>query len=90
MIQRLIEDSQNKKVLSVDVPSGWEIDGSSENSWQPTGLVSLSAPKECSKNISNTCLHYLGGRFIPDDLAEEFNIEWFMQQYKGSDLITRL
>ena len=93
MIEQLITDSKSKLVLSVDVPSGWPIEEEKcqENLnalWQPSGLISLSAPKECSKFISSDCQHFLGGRFVPMELAKDFEIEGFMRDYKETDLIT--
>ena len=58
--------AQTCPVVAVDVPSGWDVDkGNIYNGYDPSLLISLSAPKFCSKDISNTCKHYVGGRFIP-------------------------
>lgn len=67
-------------VVSVDVPSGWGIDGptaldgaeASEPRLKPAVLVSLMVPKLCAKAFTGT--HYVGGRFLPPSVASEFEI----------------
>lgn len=58
---------RNSKVpiLSVDVPSGWDVESGDIHGIgvSPTVLVSLTAPKLCARNFEG--LHYLGGRFVP-------------------------
>ncbi|XP_063933184.1 NAD(P)H-hydrate epimerase-like [Zophobas morio] len=65
------------KLCSIDVPSGWNIDSEegsvgNESLIQPTMLISLTAPKLCSKNFKNC--HYLAGRFLPPKLEKDFNL----------------
>ena len=51
-------------VLSIDIPSGWDIEkGNVDNSFEPEYLISLTLPKEGSKNFKGK--HFLGGRFLP-------------------------
>jgi NAD(P)H-hydrate epimerase len=57
-----------KPVVSVDIPSGWDVDTGRGNTavegvLDPEVLVSLTAPKEGVKAFQG--IHYLGGRFIP-------------------------
>ncbi|XP_065324680.1 NAD(P)H-hydrate epimerase-like [Gordionus sp. m RMFG-2023] len=60
-------------VISLDVPSGWDVDGRTSPSSlgayciRPDALVSLTAPKECSKYFKGR-YHFLGGRFLPPSL----------------------
>lgn len=77
-------------IVSVDIPSGWHVELGDETGvgLRPDVLVSLSAPKVCAASFTGD--HWLGGRFIPDSLAEEFNISEFTAAYTGSDLVTRL
>lgn len=51
-------------IVSVDVPSGWEVDGGRADgvALDPDVLISLTAPKEGVKDFRGR--HFLGGRFI--------------------------
>jgi NAD(P)H-hydrate epimerase len=82
-----------KKIVAVDVPSGWDVDegpveGSVTENYMPDVLVSLTAPKPCSQKISDKVQHYLGGRFISKDIADEWGFD--MAHYKGTDQHVRL
>lgn len=69
------------KVISVDIPSGWNVDEGDLDGigFVPDALVSLTAPKLCSKKFNGR--HFVGGRFLPDNLAQKYNIS--MPQYSG-------
>ncbi|OMJ16740.1 NAD(P)H-hydrate epimerase [Smittium culicis] len=71
-------------IASIDVPSGWDVDNGNPtgDSINPDLLISLSVPKPCSTFFSGR-YHYLGGRFIPKFLADEYNVE--IPDYPGSD-----
>ena len=59
-------------MISVDVPSGWNVD-SAENVHgfdEPDCLISLSAPKLSASKFTKT--HYLGGRFVPKALLDKY------------------
>jgi NAD(P)H-hydrate epimerase len=68
-------NSSSKPILSVDIPSGWDVEKGNVTNLgiNPHVLVSLSAPKPCSQYF--TGLHYLGGRFVPPKLAAELQFE---------------
>eukprot|EP00557_Chaetoceros_sp_GSL56_P012351 CAMPEP_0176479546 /NCGR_PEP_ID=MMETSP0200_2-20121128/1799_1 /TAXON_ID=947934 /ORGANISM="Chaetoceros sp., Strain GSL56" /LENGTH=345 /DNA_ID=CAMNT_0017875601 /DNA_START=201 /DNA_END=1238 /DNA_ORIENTATION=- len=68
-------------VISVDVPSGWNVDeGDTLNlGFYPDVLVSLTAPKLCAKRFKGR--HFVGGRFLPPNLAKAYNIK--MPPYPG-------
>jgi len=68
-------------IISVDVPSGWNVDeGDTMNmGFQPDVLVSLTAPKLCAKSYRGR--HFVGGRFLPPSLAEKYGIQ--MPPYSG-------
>jgi NAD(P)H-hydrate epimerase len=53
-----------RPVVSVDVPSGWEVDGGRAGgvALEPDVLISLTAPKEGVKEFKGK--HFLGGRFV--------------------------
>ena len=56
----------NKPIVSVDIPSGWDIEkGPSVEGpvIMPDVLVSLTAPKEGARTFKGR--HFLGGRFVP-------------------------
>ena len=51
-------------ICSIDVPSGWDVEeGNINNTFTPSMLISLTAPKLCAKNYEG--VHYCGGRFVP-------------------------
>ena len=52
-------------ILSVDVPSGWNIEEGPQEGCirDPEVLISLTAPKLCAKHFKGR--HFLGGRFVP-------------------------
>lgn len=63
------------KIISVDVPSGWDVnDGDVTGSnFHPDVLVSLTAPKLCTRFFRGK--HYVGGRFIPPFIAQKYGIK---------------
>ena len=76
-------------IVSVDVPSGWDIDHGdlSDTGIRPECLVSLSAPKLCSEFFSGE-FHYLGGRFIPPSLERKYGLN--LPAYPGAAQCVRL
>jgi NAD(P)H-hydrate epimerase len=62
-------------VVSVDVPSGWDVDQGdvTETGFHPDVLVSLTAPKLCTRFFQGR--HYVGGRFLPKSIAAKYDIE---------------
>lgn len=78
-------------IVSVDVPSGWDVDkGPVEEKYiSPKVLVSLTVPKPCSQLLNTEKTdHYIGGRFIPREFANKFGFEPFA--YEGTDQILKL
>lgn len=65
-------------LVSVDVPSGWDVDGdgdggsSTKDRLVPDVLVSLTAPKPFAREFRGR--HFVGGRFLPPALAEKYGI----------------
>lgn len=86
-IIRHIKNSE-KPVVSLDIPSGWDVDnGNTTNEGlEPSVLISLSVPKLCARFFNGT--HYVGGRFVPTSLAEEFQVD--LPMYVGSDQIAKI
>ena len=62
------------KVLSVDMPSGWEAEaGNKYGLFLPMANISMMLPKEGMKSYKGR--HFIGGRFLPAKIANEFRIE---------------
>ncbi|THH30674.1 hypothetical protein EUX98_g3528 [Antrodiella citrinella] len=75
-------------IVSVDIPSGWDVEnGNAEGvGLEPDVLVSLTAPKEGSKEFKGR--HFLGGRFVTKAMEEKFNLN--LPEYPGFDQIVEL
>ncbi|KYQ91689.1 hypothetical protein DLAC_07466 [Tieghemostelium lacteum] len=83
VINRLNHINQEKTpIVSVDIPSGWDVDvGNVKNTFVPKLLVSLASPKKCAQSFKGT--HYLGGRFLPDAFASQWELN--LPPYPGSE-----
>lgn len=96
MIQQMLyikdhvsKDLNNILIFSVDIPSGWDVNddgtktstttGTSTSTFVPDVLISLTVPKLCAKKFHGR--HFIGGRFLPPDLAMKYNIR--MPPYPG-------
>ncbi|KAL3671877.1 hypothetical protein V7S43_002545 [Phytophthora oleae] len=78
-------------IVSIDIPSGWHVEKGNEDGvgLEPKMLISLTAPKLCAKFFTGPDkVHYVGGRFVPKLLAEEFNLE--LPDYPGVDQCVKL
>lgn len=71
----VVQKERDIPILSVDVPSGWDVnDGDVANlGFVPNVLISLTTPKLCSKNFPGR--HFIGGRFLPPGLAAKYNVQ---------------
>ncbi|KAI8617564.1 YjeF N-terminal domain-containing protein [Chytriomyces sp. MP71] len=87
-ILKSIKAAKHVPILSVDVPSGWDVDegNTSGLGLEPKALISLTAPKPCSKGFKGR--HFVGGRFIPPDVQKEFGID--IPQYHGSSMAVEI
>uniref|UniRef100_A0A0N4ZNS4 NAD(P)H-hydrate epimerase n=1 Tax=Parastrongyloides trichosuri TaxID=131310 RepID=A0A0N4ZNS4_PARTI len=78
-------------IASIDIPSGWDVEnGPLKDSCpviKPNLLISLTAPKLCSKYFNGNA-HYLGGRFIPDSLLSQYELN--LPKYEGIQGIIKL
>ncbi|OII73090.1 apolipoprotein A-I-binding protein precursor [Cryptosporidium ubiquitum] len=75
----LIINSKEHKipVISIDVPSGWEIDmkeSYSEDRIEPHVLISLTAPKSCSKYFNG--IHFIASLFATRDILYKYKVEY--------------
>lgn len=77
-------------IVSVDVPSGWDVDKGpiTKSPLNPKVLISLTVPKPCSSHLDPTAAHYVGGRFIPRDFANKYGFEPF--DFESTDQILKL
>lgn len=68
------QKEQGSILVSVDVPSGWDVDGGdlTGTNFSPDVLISLTAPKLSAKKFKGR--HFVGGRFLPPAIAEKYNI----------------
>lgn len=87
--------AKNKEIapiVAVDIPSGWDVDqGPQDVDIGASVLVSLTAPKPCSEKFAAPGkVHYLGGRFINDDVAQRYGIADLLKLYPADDLIVKL
>ncbi|CRG94793.1 pyridoxal 5'-phosphate synthase, putative [Plasmodium gallinaceum] len=64
-----------KSIVSVDVPSGYQIDsGDTGNLCINSEMnISLMLPKQGLKNYQKK--HYLGGRFLPSSIIKKYNLK---------------
>lgn len=90
ILEQLHESEQKVPIVSVDVPSGWDVDEGpvTENSINPSVLVSLTVPKPCSNFLQGGTAHYVGGRFVPRDFANKYGFDLF--NYQSTDQILKL
>jgi len=80
--------SAGKPIVSVDIPSGWDVEKGNEEGVGivPNVLVSLTAPKEGVRSFQGR--HFLGGRFVPKVMEEKFQLN--LPEYPGFDQIVEL
>ncbi|CAG9473701.1 pyridoxal 5'-phosphate synthase, putative [Plasmodium vivax] len=82
-------NQSNKPVVSVDVPSGTNIDGGSAANALSVNSemnISLMLPKEGVRHYGKK--HYLGGRFIPNSIVEKYNLK--VPQFAGDNSYVQL
>ncbi|KII86818.1 hypothetical protein PLICRDRAFT_114096 [Plicaturopsis crispa FD-325 SS-3] len=80
--------SSGLPIVSVDIPSGWDVEQGNADGvgLEPDVLLSLTAPKEGVKSFQGK--HFLGGRFVPRSLEERFQLN--LPEYPGFDQIVEL
>lgn len=85
-----IEFEARKKmppIVSVDIPSSWHVEkGNINNSFTPSVLISLSAPKLGAVEFSGR--HFLGGRFLSEDLEAKFDLQ--LPDYPGTEQVVEI
>ncbi|SCU96430.1 LAME_0F16226g1_1 [Lachancea meyersii CBS 8951] len=91
VLNQLRQAQDQIPIVSVDVPTGWDVDeGPVEpNCIVPKVLVSLTVPKPCALKIDPLeTQHYVGGRFIPAEFANKYGFEPFA--YENADQVVKL
>lgn len=61
---------------------GWHVENGNPDGIKPDFLISLTAPKLCAKHFEGR-FHFLGGRFVPDSLAQKYNLS--LPDYPGTE-----
>lgn len=87
------EDARERRAftVSLDVPSGWSVDGTSEGDcdFVPDLLISLTAPKRCCATLDDPALgdarsarlkrlaqtHVVAGSFLTDEMCEKYGLQ---------------
>jgi len=89
LIQAMSPPENPPPVVSVDVPSGWDVeDGDvAGNGLRPDMLISLTAPKEAARKFTGN-FHYLGGRFVPPEILAKYELK--LPSYPGTAQCVRL
>ena len=66
------------KLISVDAPSGQDIDGDVYAAgFVPAAVISLSAPKKCNMLAQNRgAAHYLAGNLVPAQERQKYGLQW--------------
>ncbi|CCK70778.1 NADHX epimerase KNAG_0F01100 [Huiozyma naganishii CBS 8797] len=91
IIKRLHAVQESVPIVAVDIPTGWDVDAGpvEKPHLTPKVFVSLTAPKPCTNHIDPAkTVHYVGGRFIPQEFAQQHGFEQF--DYKGVNQILKL
>jgi NAD(P)H-hydrate epimerase len=74
IINQFRELQSLRPILSIDIPSGWDVNEGDiySSGFLPSSTISLSTPKLCMRMYPGD--HYVGGRFIPPSLAQELKL----------------
>ncbi|KAI9812274.1 MAG: hypothetical protein M1827_004722 [Pycnora praestabilis] len=78
-------------ITSVDAPSSWNIETGPPDSgpgygFQPTTLISLTAPKPLIKWFKGR--HFVGGRFLTPEMARKYDLD--VPTYEGLDQVVEV
>jgi NAD(P)H-hydrate epimerase len=88
---------KNPPIISVDIPSGWDVNEGNPGGrfFTPQVVLSLTAPKvgiraftlggEEMPELAKPGTHFIGGRFISEEMEERFNLA--LPTYQGDSQI---
>ncbi|XP_075046996.1 yjeF N-terminal domain-containing protein 3 isoform X2 [Mixophyes fleayi] len=74
-------------IISLDIPSGWDVEAGNTEGINPEVLISLSAPKRCAVQFSGKH-HFIAGRFLPYDVQKKFDLN--LPKYPGTECVVEL
>ncbi|KAM5191576.1 yjeF N-terminal domain-containing protein 3 [Mantella aurantiaca] len=74
-------------IISLDIPSGWDVEAGNTEGINPEVLISLSAPKRCAIQFSGKH-HFVAGRFLPYDIQKKFELN--LPKYSGTDFVVEI
>ncbi|KAM3939384.1 yjeF N-terminal domain-containing protein 3 [Leptodactylus fuscus] len=74
-------------IISLDIPSGWNLEAGNSEGINPEVLISLSAPKLCAIHFSGKH-HFVAGRFLPYDIQKKFDLN--LPKYSGTECVVEL
>uniref|UniRef100_A0A8C8RZG6 ApoA-I-binding protein 2 n=1 Tax=Pelusios castaneus TaxID=367368 RepID=A0A8C8RZG6_9SAUR len=74
-------------IVSLDVPSGWDVEAGNNEGISPDILISLAAPKQCATRFVGR-KHFLAGRFLPYDVQKKFELN--LPEYPGTECVVSL
>ncbi|XP_077181464.1 NAD(P)H-hydrate epimerase [Paroedura picta] len=74
-------------IVSIDIPSGWDVEKGKPDGIQPDMLISLTAPKVAAKHFTGR-YHFLGGRFVPPALQKKHSLN--LPPYPEADCVLQL
>ncbi|XP_054830097.1 NAD(P)H-hydrate epimerase [Eublepharis macularius] len=74
-------------IVSIDIPSGWDVEKGNPDGIQPDMLISLTAPKKAAKQFTGR-YHFLGGRFVPLALQKKYSLN--LPPYPETDCVLQL
>uniref|UniRef100_A0A8D0GNG7 ApoA-I-binding protein 2 n=1 Tax=Sphenodon punctatus TaxID=8508 RepID=A0A8D0GNG7_SPHPU len=74
-------------LISLDVPSGWDVEMGNNEGISPNVLISLAAPKQCATRFLGKH-HLVAGRFLPYDVQKKYDLN--LPEYPGTDCVVSL
>ncbi|XP_072260694.1 yjeF N-terminal domain-containing protein 3 isoform X2 [Pyxicephalus adspersus] len=74
-------------IISLDIPSDWDVEAGNTEGIKPEVLISLSAPKRCAVQFSGKH-HFVAGRFLPYDIQKKFELN--LPKYSGTECVVEI
>ncbi|XP_072011839.1 yjeF N-terminal domain-containing protein 3 isoform X2 [Engystomops pustulosus] len=74
-------------IVSLDIPSGWDVETGNSQGITPEVLISLSAPKTCATHFTGKH-HFITGRFLPYDIQKKFDLN--LPKYPGTECVVEI
>ncbi|MEE6487940.1 hypothetical protein FKM82_015088 [Ascaphus truei] len=74
-------------IVSLDIPSGWDVEAGNSEGIIPEVLISLAAPKKCALQFPGKH-HFIAGRFLPYDVQKKFELN--LPEYPGIECVVEL